>query len=156
MLLGVVSDTHGDTYALEKVIKEFESVDIAIHLGDNTEDAEILMESLKCKVVYVKGNCDINSKDPLELIEEVEGVRILITHGHKYNVKSNLVGLLYRAQELEAEIALFGHTHISEVSMEEGIWLINPGSVALPRDNHCSVAIIKIEGENIIPNIKLI
>ena len=156
MLLGVVSDTHGDEYTIKKVIEEFKNLDMVIHLGDNVEDAEVLKENLKGKVILVRGNCDIGSKEPLELIEIVEGNKIFITHGHRYNVKNTLSNLFYRAQELDAQIALFGHTHVSEIEFEQGIWMINPGSAALPRDMRSSVAIIDIQQENINASIKLI
>lgn len=156
MLLGVVSDTHGDEYTIKKVIEEFKNFDMVIHLGDNVDDAEVLRENLKGKVIFVIGNCDIGCKEPLELIEIVEGNKIFITHGHRYNVKNTLSNLFYRAQELDAQIALFGHTHVSEIEFEQGIWMINPGSAALPRDMRSSVAIIDIQQENINASIKLI
>lgn len=156
MLIGVVSDTHRDETALKKVVEEIKNLDVVIHLGDNVADAEEIKDLINNKIVYVKGNCDIMANEPTELIEEFHGVRILITHGHKYNVKNTLTELKYRAQQLEADIALFGHTHISEISFEDGIWLINPGSAALPRDGHRSIAIICIEDGEISPSIKLI
>ncbi|MEA4826525.1 MAG: YfcE family phosphodiesterase, partial [Clostridium sp.] len=102
MLIGVVSDTHRDETALKKVVEEIKNLDVVIHLGDNVVDAEEIKDLINNKIVYVKGNCDIMANEPTELIEEFHGVRILITHGHKYNVKNTLTELKCRAQQLEA------------------------------------------------------
>ena len=40
MRIGIVSDTHGDSYAIRRVIEQAGRVDAWIHLGDNTRDAE--------------------------------------------------------------------------------------------------------------------
>lgn len=156
MLIGVVSDTHRDKAAIRKAANELINADVLIHLGDNDSDVEELGELYKNKIISVRGNCDFMSTTPLELVEELEGVRILITHGHKYDVKHSLLKLKYRAIELEADIALYGHTHISEIDFEEGVWLINPGSAALSRDGHNSVAVIEIIDEEIKPSIKIL
>jgi putative phosphoesterase len=156
MLIGVVSDTHRDKAAIKKVAEELRDTDVLIHLGDNDSDVEELSELYKKKIISVRGNCDFMSRTPLELVEEFDGIRILITHGHKYDVKRDLLKLKYKAMELDADIALYGHTHISEISFDEGVWLINPGSPALPRDVYRSVGIIEIANGEVKPNIKII
>lgn len=156
MLIGVVSDTHRDKGAIKKAAKELSDTDVLIHLGDNDSDIEELSKLYKNKIISVKGNCDFISNTPLELVEEFEGVRILITHGHKYNVKQNILKLKDKAIELDVAIVLYGHTHSAEIILEEGVWFINPGSAALPRDEYSSVAIIEIENGEIKPSIKKI
>lgn len=69
-------------------------------------------------------------------------------------MKYDLAKLRYRALELEADIALFGHTHVSQIEYIDGIWFINPGSPTLPRNGVRSVAIIGIEGDKVVPIIK--
>lgn len=156
MLIGVVSDTHRDKAAIRRAAEELRDTDLIIHLGDNDGDIEDLGELYKSKIISVRGNCDFMSRTPLELLEELEGIRILVTHGHKYDVKHNLQKLKERAIELEADVALYGHTHISEIDFEEGVWLINPGSAALPRDGYNSVAIIEVIDGEIKADIKIL
>lgn len=156
MLIGVVSDTHRDKAVLQRVAEKLEATDLIIHLGDNVQDVEGIREYYKKKIINVRGNCDFGRKEPLELLEEVGGVKIFITHGHNYDVKYNMLKLKYRAQELGADIVLFGHTHVSVIEYEEGIWFMNPGSASLPRDAYSSVATIEINEGKINPSIELL
>lgn len=156
MLIAVVSDTHRDSHSIEKVIRKVEKADMLIHLGDNNCDAEEISKRFKGRVISVKGNCDFSSAGNSELLEEIAGKKMLITHGHSYGVKYGLTRLLFRAQEVNADIVLFGHTHISLVEYVSGIWFINPGSASEARDNHESIAFIKIDKEEICPIIELI
>jgi putative phosphoesterase len=149
MRIGVISDTHRHLYSVNQVIKMIQELDIVIHLGDNVEDAEALEKGFKGKVVGVRGNCDFSSFVPVERIEVIESKRIFITHGHKYDVKYGLLKLKYRAKELGADIVLYGHTHEKSEIHEEGIWFINPGSAALPRDSSQSIAVLEIENDKV-------
>ena len=51
-------------------------------------------------------------------------------HGHKYNVKSSLLALKYKGMEKNADIILFGHTHVPYIDDTDGIIMLNPGSVS--------------------------
>ncbi len=44
------------------------------------------------------------------------------------------VPLSYRADEIGAHIACFGHSHIAGAFEESGVIYINPGSIRLPRN----------------------
>lgn len=149
MRVAVISDTHRHLYSINQAAKLLQDADILIHLGDNVEDVEALEKSFKGKVISVRGNCDFASFTPAERLEVVEGKRIFITHGHKYDVKYGLLKLKYRAKEVEADIALFGHTHEKVEIYEEGIWFVNPGSAALPRDSSQSLAILEIDKDKV-------
>jgi uncharacterized protein len=153
MKLGIISDTHRDHYYLNKAIEKLEKVDYIFHLGDNIADAVYLEERLKKKVYKVKGNCDYSYETPAEIFEEIEGIKIFAAHGHKYYVKYGYDDILQKGVELGADIILYGHTHISSIRYEEGIWIINPGSPSMPRDSFNSIAVINIQGKAISPNI---
>lgn len=149
MKIAVISDTHRHIYSLNQVTKLIQDTDMAIHLGDNVEDVDIIKRNYKGKIINVRGNCDFSSFIPVERVEEVENKKIYITHGHRYDVKNSLLKLKYRAKELGADIVLFGHTHISAEIYEEGIWFINPGSAALPKDSYQSIAVIEISDNKV-------
>ena len=156
MKIGVISDTHRYVGDATSLINSLGNVDLIVHLGDNIEDVEILSSVYKGKIINVRGNCDFSKKVPSELIEEIGGRRFFVTHGNRYDVKYDLSKLRYRALELEANIVLFGHTHVSQIEYIDGIWFINPGSPTLPRNGVRSVAIIGIEEDKIVPVIKKI
>ena len=75
----IISDTH--TSSIEKLsdnlFNKIKKADIVIHAGD--ADTLNFIDELEdiCKCLYaVKGNCDIGSKLPLQLIIDVEGIKI--------------------------------------------------------------------------------
>lgn len=156
MLVAVVSDTHRDSHSIEKVLKKIEHAEVLIHLGDNDSDAEELSRKFNGRVIAVRGNCDFGSATESELVEEIGGKRFFITHGHRYDVKYGLTRLLFKAQEVNAEIALFGHTHIAMIERGQGIWFINPGSASESRRGSESIAFITIDGQDVKPSIELI
>lgn len=149
MLIGVISDTHKYNWVIEEAVKKMGEVDMIIHLGDNVQDADEIAKYFKGRIISVKGNCDLSKAAPLELVEEIGGKKFLITHGHRYDVKTTLTRLKFKALEVGADVVLFGHTHIAGIAFEDGIWFVNPGSPAVPRDSLFSVALIKLEGEHV-------
>lgn len=154
MLIGVISDTHRYVWTIEKTIDKMHDADMIIHLGDNVQDVFEIEKYFKRKIIYVKGNCDFSSEVPNEIIETIEGIKFLITHGHRYEVKYDISRLKERAQEVGADIVLYGHTHVSLISYEDGIWFINPGSPSISRDGFNSVAIVEIKNGKIKPGIR--
>lgn len=151
MLIAVVSDTHRDSYTIREVLKKIEQADVLIHLGDNVSDAVEMASKFKGRTIYVKGNCDFAPSVPSEIVEELGGKRFFITHGHNYGVKQSIGLLKQKAEHEGAHIALYGHTHISSVVYEGGLWCINPGSAWQGRDRSETIAMIEIKGGNINP-----
>ena len=128
MKLLVMSDSHRNIdpmhYAAEQT-----NPDAIVHLGDHIGDAQKLRQRLPDTVFHmVAGNCDLYAGEN-ELFLTLEGVKILVTHGHKYGVKSGLGILLQRALSLEADLVLYGHTHQASVRHERGLWLMCPGQM---------------------------
>lgn len=153
MLIGVVSDTHGDQFAVKRAAERLKDMDVVIHLGDYVNDVKELNKHYKKRILYVKGNCDFTPYAPVECIETFEGKNVFITHGHKYGVKNDLLNLKYKGLEAGADIVLYGHTHFSQITFEQGIWMINPGSAALPRNGTPTVAVIELVNDKIHANI---
>ena len=124
----IISDSHHMNNELEEILKKYKDFFI-IHCGDYCIDNKILK---KYNVVYVDGNCD-RFDDNLERIIELDGKKILITHGHMYNVKYSYQNLYYRAKENECDYVFFGHTHEKALFNHDGITFINPGSLKYGR-----------------------
>ena len=133
MLIAVISDTHRSSKYVKLAKELIKDADILIHLGDNIEDVEELEHGFKGEVYAVAGNCDYSTKYPKENIIEVNGKKIFFTHGDLYGVKRSINSIYYRGRELEVDIVLFGHTHEQIIEEENGIILMNPGSISLPR-----------------------
>lgn len=70
---------------------------------------------------------------PLCEIVPLGPVRAFICHGHSYHVKYSLDSLVYAAQEQQAKIAMFGHTHMPFNEDIDGVRVINPGSAGMGR-----------------------
>ncbi len=156
MKILVLSDTHGDTSKAEKVIRRNKGIDLIIHLGDYFRDAQKLAALFpEIPTEYIYGNSDLLTNNvPAEKIIEVCGKRIFLTHGHKYSVKWDYERLILRAKEQNADILLFGHTHIPELIIKGSLYMLNPGSTSEPRaDSNESYGIIEIIDDKINPKI---
>src|SRR5699024_9472720 len=117
----------------EKVLSrivEKEHTDHIIHCGDFCLEAEDL--PAREKMTVVRGNCDY-ADGPAEAMWEGSGYRFLVIHGHRYRVKSSLMPLAYRAEEIGADIVCFGHSHYPYCDIHRGRLFVNPGSVVQPR-----------------------
>ena len=133
----VLSDSHGHTEYFEAVMPFLDQVEGVLHLGDHLADLAVLrgLRPNDSKDFYrgVRGNCDEASTGPLELILEMDGHKVLLSHGHRFDVKVSLNPLFYRASELGAQVVLYGHSHISDTTVHSGVIFHNPGSIALPK-----------------------
>ena len=128
MRIAVFTDSHGDVKPMAAII-EREHPDLILHLGDYARDAEELVRRFPAMDIrYVRGNCDYGSDAEDVLLPVAEGVRILMTHGHRYNVKYTLHSLANAAHFSGARLALFGHTHQSEYKQMGDVCLFNPGA----------------------------
>ena len=124
-------------------------MELVFHLGDNVEDVEIIEKFLKVPIINVVGNCDFSETVPEEVTYEIQNKKFFLTHGDRYDVKSDYRRLQKKAKEIEADVVLFGHTHKSENFNESGILFMNPGSPSLPRGSYPSIGIITIENGEI-------
>lgn len=147
----IVSDTHGQTDPLIKLRKQHPGLDYYIHCGDSELDKDHpAVEGYH----VVRGNCDYGDDFPDEKIIEAGDKRIFVTHGHLYNVKYNLIKLKYKAEELNAAIVCFGHSHILGFEKLGGILFINPGSLVFPRSRkEKTYIILTIKDHHYVVNV---
>lgn len=144
MKIAVFSDSH---YTVEPMLAaiEAEKPDLVLHLGDHVSDAERIAERFPLQALqYVRGNCDVGSRAEETICFTVEGVRIFMTHGHRYDVKFQYESLANAAHFSGAQLALFGHTHIAEYRCMGDVTIFNPGSVGT--GSHRSYGIVTVEG----------
>lgn len=143
MKILVFSDSHGrlghmmDAIAAERPQRIF-------FLGDNYRDGESIADLYpKIPIDMVQGNCDFCA-GPDELLVEAGGVRFFLTHGHRYQAKSDTELLVKAGQRRGAAVVCFGHTHIPLNVPEQDVWLLNPGTAGGVH-NHPSYAVVTVE-----------
>ena len=148
MKILVLSDTHGRLDTAKKLIKNL-NPDYTIHLGDMSEDCQRLEMDFPQKIIVsVKGNNDYFDKSyPLEREFTLCGKKFFMCHGHKYNVKRSLLVLKYKGMEKNADIILFGHTHMPYMDNTDGLIMLNPGSVS-------TYGIIEINESEVIASVE--
>ena len=151
----IVSDTHGSLRLLYTALKRLPDVDLILHLGDHAASYQELKTVTDLPVIAVAGNCDgRDGKDlPDTLRLTLAGMRLFLTHGHRFRVKHDLSELIAVATNppVESDLILFGHTHRyldSTLTTESGrpVRLLNPGSACLsPFNPHPTCALLGID-----------
>ena len=149
MRIGVISDSHGLFGCAVSVVNNMGDIEALIHAGDFYDDAIKLSEIFNIPVYTVPGNCDISCEAPQELIVNLDGCKILITHGHLYHVKNTLRFLYNRAQEANVQMVLFGHTHEPLFVTEKDICFFNPGSLLPTIKTSASYGILNVSSQGI-------
>ena len=136
----VISDTHRNIANVVKILDCIKPLGPAaiLHCGDHIEDAlrlKRLYPNIEVEAVY--GNCDgMASLDECNKVVNIGGVPIFITHGHRHEIKyGDYEELLIDAIAHEAKLAICGHSHVAYLQKKQGIILLNPGSISLPRDS---------------------
>lgn len=151
MRVALVSDTHGDPTAWRRALEILGDVELICHSGDvlyhgifnpitDTYDPRRLasmLNEIEVPMIHARGNCD-SEVDQMALdnhilsdfaFVSVEGTRILITHGHKH-AEEELAGM---ARNAGIRLVQRGHTHVPGIIDVGGVTIVNPGSVALPK-----------------------
>lgn len=154
MRITVISDSHGNTAAIRNALLAQKESRHVFFLGDNIRDIEVVSEDFPHHTFYsVSGNCDYGSVALTTDIATLGDTKILYTHGHRFFVKQSTALLRDAAKQRDIPLALFGHTHIPLTLYEDGVWLVNPGSIGHPRQGRPTYAVIDIEQSGIMPII---
>ena len=128
----IISDIHDDFESTKKAIQNH-NFDYLILLGDlgyyNNQVFDLL-NIFKDKIISVKGNNDIYNDltqfDNTKLYQtiNIDNKTWFLTHGHIYNEYT----------DIDYDIYLQGHTHVSRVEKKDNKIYLNPGSIGLPRN----------------------
>lgn len=150
----MISDSHKMTRSIEKILDAQPDAKHVFFLGDNASDIEDFEFLYPEKAFFaVSGNCDYFSTLPTVGVEVVGGIKILYTHGHTFGVKYGTERLVEAARNSGCKLALYGHTHISKILYEDGLFVVNPGSCSSPREGRPSYAVVDITEKGIMPII---
>ncbi len=146
MILGVMSDSHGNHGLLHRVARRMQEsyqVELIIHLGDDYRDAALL-EMTGYSVCGVPGLwCPEygDGRTPKHLSLDVCGIRVGGAHAEKD----------LRAIDRNAGIVLLGHTHKACVERLGRTLYVNPGHLKgdASRGEPPSFAVIRIEDSTV-------
>lgn len=149
MKILVLSDSHSSLRFMFRAAEVLKP-DAIVHLGDYFEDGMALHQEYPGTPMYqVPGNCDYYRLAPGQAwirVEQVCGVNLYMTHGHKHDVKTSLYSLLRDARACKVDAVLYGHTHQPDCRQEDGLWILNPGSAGY---GGCTAGVIEVTDGNI-------
>ncbi len=131
----IVSDTHGREQQLFNTLQRVSPIDLLIHLGDYEGGEDYIREIAPCPTEMISGNNDFFNGLPKEKMILLGKYYIMLTHGHRYGVNSGTYTVKEAARRNQADIVMFGHTHVPMIDLSDSVWAINPGSLALPRQH---------------------
>lgn len=135
MKILLVSDTHGKEGALKEALK-IEKPDFLCHMGDVEGSEDYIREIAHCPIAMVAGNNDFFSDLNEEVMFELQGFKIWMTHGHYYYIGLGTERLKEEGRAKGADIVLYGHTHRPCLEIYHDIILANPGSLVYPRQEN--------------------
>lgn len=130
-VIGLISDTHN--LVRPEVHTALAGVSRILHAGD-VGDPEILLElNLIAPVTAVYGNTDDRFELPLAgaLDLVIDGVRIHVSHGHELGRPKPA----QLAEAYEADVIVYGHTHVQMIERVGAKLVINPGAAGPRRFN---------------------
>jgi uncharacterized protein len=140
MELGIISDTHG--LIRPQLFQLLEGVDHILHGGD-LGPIELLAElEAMAPVTVVPGNTDgFDVRDRVPAVQHLDlaGMNVVVTHGHQLGSPSpDNLGPAFP----QADLIVFGHTHIPLLEERDGRWFVNPGSCG-PRRFDRPVSVVR-------------
>lgn len=155
------SDIHGSAWCCRRLLEEYvrSGAERLILLGDilyhgprndlpreyAPKEVISMLNEMKNEIYAVRGNCEAEV-DQMVLdfpvmadygVFVLNGLTFYATHGHVYNQD--------RLPPMKAgDILIHGHTHLLKAEKVEDIYVLNPGSVSIPKGgNPATYAILQ-------------
>ena len=138
----ILSDSHGNVSNLTAVLNwakdrlpPNDTIAATAFCGDGLSDLHRAADATGFCGDWklVGGNNDYDYNIPETAIFDFCDHRFFMCHGYRHNIYSGYYGLIAAAKKNNANVVLFGHTHIPCFEYENGILLINPGSISRAR-----------------------
>lgn len=156
MLIGIISDTHGDVHVTRQATRMFESlgVRLVLHCGDVGSSAIVALFSA-WPTHFVFGNVDPHDSLRAAIHEagqtcherfgqlELEGLRIAFLHGDD---TARLNDTIHSGQW---DLVCHGHTHTASHRRHAETVVLNPGAIARTRQS--AVAVVRLPSLSVTP-----
>lgn len=147
------SDIHGSAYYCRKMLECYhrEKAERLVLLGDllyhgprndlprdyAPKEVIEMLNKYKEEIFAVRGNCEAEvDQMVLEFpvlaeysVLVLEGTTFFVTHGHHY-LEEGLLPLK------AGDVLIHGHTHVLKAEKHENCYILNPGSVSIPKEGN--------------------
>jgi putative phosphoesterase len=147
----IASDLHGSAYYCGLLLKrlEAEKADVLLLLGDTLyhgprndlprdyapKEVTAMLNGLGLPVYAVRGNCDAEIDQAVLSFPMMADYsllfagrhRVFATHGHVFSPEDH-------PRLNPGDAFLFGHIHVPVCEERDGILILNPGSVSIPKE----------------------
>ncbi|MCC7051736.1 MAG: metallophosphoesterase family protein [Gemmatimonadaceae bacterium] len=150
-VIGLVSDTHGMVRA--SLFTALAGVDRILHAGDVGPDGVLAELETIAPVQAVYGNTDRpgNPRHSAELVLDIGGVSVHVSHGHELGSPTPEKLLAAYPQQ----VLVYGHTHRQLIVESGGRLVVNPGAAGARRfDLLPSVAVLTIQAG--VPSVEIV
>jgi uncharacterized protein len=158
VLIAVIADTHlprGSRALPPECVRRLAAADLILHAGDHSSVASLeALRALGPPVETVYGNVDepaLRATLPQEMVVDAGEVRIGLVHiaGPRVGREERLV---QRFPTCAAVV--YGHTHLPQVELHSGVWILNPGSPTERRRAPARTMLeLRVERRKIVPSL---
>jgi len=160
MLVGVVSDTHGNQEGMRLLAERLKAfkVTTVLHLGDDWRDVAYLQQA-GFEVLAVPGVfCPeyASPEVPNRRVVDLKGVKMLLSHTPQRH-RLDLPGDPDPQAPLPGvKLVLYGHTHLPALENRQGIWWLNPGHLRDRQDKGFpgTFALLRLSPERVAVEIR--
>ena len=153
MKLMFASDIHGSAYYCRKMLEAYrmEKAERLVLLGDilyhgprndlpreyAPKEVIAMLNPLKEEIYAVRGNCEAEVDQMVLEFPVLADYSLILadkvcfyaTHGHVYNEK-------HLPPLKNGDVLIHGHTHVLRAEEKDGYFLLNPGSISIPKEGN--------------------
>ena len=154
MRIIVMSDSHRNFRNVQRVMEKHPDADLYIHLGDGEREFEDVQNLYPDRrYLWVAGNCDFGSETKNSDLVKLSGKKCsdyprahLLCQALPVGTKNCGSGLPSQRSTVRAHPC--GYTEY-----DGGLYIMNPGSLSIPRQGRPTYGILDITSQGIMTNI---
>lgn len=105
--------------------------DLALITGDLVREAEMrsALPPLPRSFIVI-GNMDYGSQYNFHEQIQLDNFNVLLLHGTQLRPRGNIDQLWEITQQIDADVAIHGHTHIASIELHRDRLFLNPGTIS--------------------------
>ena len=154
MLIGVTGDTHNNLKNIKQICAIFNDncTDVVFHTGDVSLPKSLLaFNQLKCPLIVVLGNNDIEERNGLEVIAKSFECKIY-DEPFSVELNSKKISVFHHPNLMndstfeENDLVLHGHTHRYRLEKINNCIVFNPGECAGFMKDKNQIGLVDLKG----------